>query len=113
MTCEEQLTKFLKQTIQNRMWIGDGTLNVYVRKGHHVLGGEMLETLDIANIEAEPKGKGRFTTFLQFAENTAKPLKLTILVEAILEPRLIPFLRKKGYLKDKNIPENLYKLPRS
>lgn len=64
-SCEEQTLDMLKMGKPTRGWIEDGSLSVYIRITTRFIHGKLTKTIDIANIEAKPQGKGRFTSFFK------------------------------------------------
>lgn len=58
MDINSQFDLFMKSTISNK-WIGDNNLQIYVRKAFHTFCGEVIETIDIANIQQTEKSKGK------------------------------------------------------
>lgn len=109
------LQQFIKSEYRN-LWIKEPKISVYVRKNYRFIDDCFRETLDLANVEVVKRyrGRGVFTSFLDRAETAAKQLQWVIYVECIMEPRLIPFLRRRGYKQNKSIdaylPISLYKL---
>ena len=82
-------------------WLFMDELQVYVRNGQR-LG---TTTFDVAtvNVNESERGKGWFTAFLDVLEGQGR----RVYVEQILNPRLIPYLEKRGY-KSVNY-ESMYK----
>jgi len=113
------LKQFLRSKLQNA-WLSepcprgrDVRIEVYVRRGHHVLtkdAGDTFPCLDLANIQVvkEYRGHGYFTKFLSRAEKEASNRGWAIFVESILEPRLAIFLKKRGYVDVYNQPNCLF-----
>lgn len=83
----------------------------------HLLNREVAcDCLDIATIEVdeEHRGKGVFTRFLTLVEEEAEKRHMAVWVESIQEPRLIPFLKARGYQQcpfNDDIAPTYYKLP--
>ena len=69
------------------LWIREPGIDIYVRRSVR-LGVE----IDIATINADEPGKGAFTRFLDKYE----PHHI-FYVECIHEPRLVPYLARRGY----------------
>ena len=91
----EQVDEFMNSVSQN-LWLDDGILAVYVRKGRHLISREVYNTFDVANIrslEPEHLGKGYFRTFMEKVES----LGLPVYVENIHNPALAEMLEKNGY----------------
>ena len=80
-------------------WIRERHMSVYVRKGRRYLEGQTMDCLDIGTVTVDERhrGKGHFTKFLLRFEQEASRLRRLVYVESILEPRLVPFLIKRGY----------------
>jgi hypothetical protein len=106
---------FVRSGLKNS-WLQIGPMQVYVRKGQHYfygpsreVGERIVGTFDVANVmvEESERGKGWFTSFLNFVEAYMD----NVYVENVLEPRLRPFLQKRGYrefngmsyLREKNV----------
>lgn len=69
---------------------------MYIRKGRHLIGDEVLDTFDVANIstiDPEYQGKGYFKAFMLYVES----FKIPVFVECIYNPKLIDMLAKNGY----------------
>jgi hypothetical protein len=95
-TITDQLDDFMESSFNN-LWLNDDILSIYVRKGNHLFRGEILATLDVANIGTIPdeyKGKGHFKRFMKKAESIGLP----IWVECIHNPDLVQMLVKHGYI---------------
>lgn len=74
---------------------------IYLRLGYRVLEGkEMVLCLQVANVGvAEPYcGKGIFTDVLSRLET----IHSCLLIENVLNPRLAAFLKRRGYIEEKN-----------
>lgn len=82
-------------------WITSGPMRVYVRKAKHIIAETLTATLDVASISvnADSRGKGVFKAWLAKAEKLANVRGLTVRVESILEPKLLPFLTHRGYVR--------------
>ena len=82
-------------------WVHERDLSVYVRRSMRFIGKEAVKCLDIASVEVNEKrrGCGIFKEFLARFEVEAKNLNRAVFVESILEPRLLQFLFKRGYIK--------------
>ena len=118
ITAEQQLLEFCEKCndsiFPKNKWLDkDRSLHVYVRKSRRLLNDTIYRMLDIGNVEACPKGKGRFTEFLQYAINSKlKPFQ-GIFVENVLENRFQTFFRKLGWKeyypnKEKDGPPSFY-----
>lgn len=92
---DELLDEFMNSKVPCK-WIENDVLGVYIRKGIHRIHGELLNTIDIANIRSIPnqhRGKGYFKSFMLKIESYNKP----VYVECIHNPRLLEMLNKHGY----------------
>lgn len=102
MTIIEQLQQFIKdaETGDSRnLWIADDDMQVYIRKGHHLLpNGKIATTLDIANVTVEPskQRKGLWTAFLAKAQEI-NPWE-GVYVECVHTPYLAMSLMKQGWI---------------
>src|SRR5438046_2938102 len=67
---ELNMTDSLRQFLlsgERNAWIRYGPMEVYVRRASHIVGGEMTETFDIANMNIEDprqRGQGVLGSFL-------------------------------------------------
>lgn len=86
--------KFMSSNIRNE-WIEDYALRVYVRKGSHLIDGELVKTIDIANIQSAPEYQhnGYFRSFMRHVES----YKVPVYVENIHNPLLTDILVRNGY----------------
>lgn len=111
---QEQLDEFLAGS-ENRKWLGWKSAQIYVRKSHRLLEGEMRSVLDVANLSIEPRdqGKGIFRDFIIHAE-LVNPY-WGVYVENLLNKELEAKLLQHGYQIDKRssmfeeIPNCVYK----
>ena len=101
LTLEEFLQPLPTNLVPNVVWMGDGPLRVYMRRAKRLIGGEYVETLDLANMEVdEPsRGCGRFTRFLVGAERLAMRRARIVFVENVLSRRFQRFFERRGYTK--------------
>jgi hypothetical protein len=92
-----ELKQFLADPKQGNSWIRGNMLAVYVRKhpGQQLFNGDILTTLDIANVVCDEPGRGIFTMFLNEAERISP---YPIFVELIHNRRLRSFLLHRGYI---------------
>lgn len=92
----ELFDAFLKSKYRD-MWVTDGILDIYIRKGNRVLEDRMVGTIDIANIaeiDDKYKGQGYFKRFMLHVESTG----YTVYVENVTNMQLMEKLEKHGYL---------------
>jgi hypothetical protein len=80
-------------------WIEIAGFRLFMRLTKHYIEGAYVSTIDLANFEIAEKirGKGIFTCFLRAVEDMVDKFDMVILVESILNKRLMPFLRLRGY----------------
>lgn len=89
-------------------WLEHGALQVYVRRGYHLIGGSELECcLDLATIEVaeECRGQGVFTRFLEEVEAMSLA---PIYVENVLDERFATFWLRRGYTSVGHDPDRCY-----
>lgn len=84
-----------------------GFSSLYVRVAKRYIEGEMLTTIDLANMTASRPGKGAFT---KLVERLSSQYKLIIYVECVLNHRLIGKLVRMGFLQH-NDSNSYYLLP--
>jgi len=82
-----------------RAWVSGENAKMYVRLTKHMINEQFHYTLDVSSVEVDEaaRGTGVFTRMLEGLEALAQGKGLDVFVESILEPRLIEFLRKRGY----------------
>jgi GNAT superfamily N-acetyltransferase len=94
------LNEFFISPVRNA-WVDlDVPASLYLRKAHRLIDGRMQFTLDLATVEVseECQGTGVFTRLLDLLEkHTVDGSFDALYVENILEPRLVPFLERRGY----------------
>lgn len=99
MVVLEKLADFIKRTEDSFIgneWLSDDKMQVYVRKGHHMIGGKIWECLDIANVEVYKQRQGTWTGFI-FKAHEMNPWDCTY-VECVHNPILASWLLKNGFL---------------
>ena len=101
----DSLLRFLDSNTRAE-WIVSGPMRVFVRKAKHIIAGMLTNTLDVASVSVDPdrQGGGVFKTWLAQVEKLAYVRGLHVRVESILEPRLVPFLTRRGYVR---VPDTL------
>lgn len=81
-----------------RAWITSDGLTAYVRVTQRAIAPHgMVDTIDIANVTADERGKGTFTRWLAKVEQKAKDAGRGVFVESVQETRLEGFLSRQGY----------------
>ena len=107
------ITKFLNNPHVRNEWLSSAKMNVYVRKGRHLINGEIRLCFDVASIGVPDnlRGKGIFTKWLEQVEKEIPSFEIEyVFVESILESRLIPFLGRHGYTEiPGSNPPSMYK----
>lgn len=93
-TCREQLLVFLSGKDRNS-WLQDKNLKVYVRKSTRMIGADLVEALDIANITAARPGRGHGTGFINWA-HSANPYPVTY-IENVLNEGFAEHLARNGW----------------
>jgi hypothetical protein len=84
------LDQFLESYERNE-WVQEPGIEMYVRKATPPQVEEGIH-LQFANLQASIRGNGALTAVLDKLEP-----QMGIMIESILEPRLIPYLEKRGY----------------
>lgn len=92
----DKLNYFIKSGIKNEWIIIDG-FKMYVRKSKRYYKDNFIDCFDIASMESEIKGEGLFTKILVKILNRYPDMN--IFVESILNSRLIPFLKRFGFIE--------------
>lgn len=107
---EELITK--EGSILSKVaYISDDKMTAYVRITSHYIQGEMLKTIDVANVsvDEEHQGKGIFKDFLKGVEGMAKNYGRTVYVESVLSDILEVKLAKYGYISNGEISPSFHK----
>ena len=76
----------------------DRQFQMYARCGFHIFDRTKYNTFDIANVlilQPEDRGCGWLTEILEYVEP-----QFNIYVESIQQPRLVPYLKQRGYRFD-------------
>lgn len=101
MTILEQLADFINDSdnkkFGNTKWIADDKMQVYIRKGYHLILGRIHTCLDLANVLVleEEQGKGLWRSFLAEAHRM-NPWEATY-VECVHNPILSQSLLRNGW----------------
>ena len=99
----QSLIDFVQKSKQSNKWIEVPAfkLRLYIRRAKRCLGGELVETLDLAAFEVSERyrDKGLFTRFLALVESYATELSLVVFVECVHNERLRGFLKRHGYIE--------------
>ena len=89
-------------------WMSLRFIDVFVRKGHHLIDGKVARCFDIANVNAREKGEGHFTRLLEHLENVKIEFDY-LYVESILNERLEEFFnRRSGWVRIPGENVNFY-----
>lgn len=104
----QPLRNFLDSPIK-RSWetftSSGGRIEIYLRKAQRYIDQKMVNSLDIATMDAEYPGKGALTELLPEIEQLFRASKFDILyVENVMSFRLQVFFEKRHYIK---IPSDL------
>lgn len=81
-------------------WVRYGPFELYVRKGHHIVGGQVRKTFDLANFsntKRKERGKGAFRLFIASLPFLLKGHFDVIYVESVQNPRLAKSLPSMGF----------------
>lgn len=100
----KELEKFLASPARNQ-WIQTSQLEVYVRKGHHMVNRHMYQFLDLANITIKKpfRHRGLFKQVL----NLFKQMGIAqdgVYVESVMNPMLAVYLESLS----KNDPDSYW-----
>ena len=109
----DMLARVEAGSYSERSWVFCGPLRAYVRVTRHGTPKGVVPTLDVASIEVDEahRGHGRFTRWIAKVEAMADQHNRTVFVESVLNPRLIPFLERRGYHAD-HVPCCYYREPK-
>lgn len=80
-------------------YVGDDSLNAYLRVTKRYIDGEHANTLEVANVavDEDVQGKGIFKKFLEIIEHLAKKYNRLVYIESVLNDFLIDKLPTYGY----------------
>ena len=95
-------------------YVGNEDLMAYVRVTKRYIEGEMVKTLEIANVSVDEdlQGRGIFKKFLQIIETLAKKYERMVYIESVLNDILINKLPSYGYTQLENSnPPSFIKTP--
>lgn len=107
------LEEFLADQRRQNKWLHANKMEVYVRRGRHVLGDTVHKCLDVANISVHPEHQnmGIFRLWLKYAEQCAAQSGLdAVFVECVMTRRLACFLEKEDYRPKEDDSQSWYKL---
>jgi hypothetical protein len=103
-----QIAVFLKSN-NNRIWIGNDAISIYVRKSKRSFNGQMYDFFDFASIDATETGTGLFTQILKIFEEIY-PDK-NIYIESVLTDRFANYIKNiLGFEPDDINSNNFYKV---
>jgi len=80
--------------------VGSTTYEIYARKGPRGIDGQILSTIDLANIITRTPGRGNFPALIERVKELARRFDYHgIYVESVtcLNPRFIPKLKELGF----------------
>ena len=115
-TVIEQLVDFINDAEEKHvynLWLSDDIMQVYVRKGRHVIySGKLSTTLDIASVTVaeEYQEQGFWTNFLNKAHEM-NPWEATY-IENTLNPVLTTSLFRHGWIPVPNVYPQSFFLPK-
>lgn len=96
---QSELKAFLLST-RTSAWIKYGPFELYVRKGHHIVEGQVRKTFDLANFsntKRKERGKGLFRAFIKELPAHLKGQFDVIYVESVQNPQLEKSLPSMGF----------------
>lgn len=110
----EQLEEIIKRSDNrtfNNSYINSDKMTAYVRVTTRLIQGEILKTIDIANVSVnvEHQQQGVFKDFLKGVEELAKRYNRTIYIESVLSLVLVNKLPSYGYTSNKEISPSFHK----
>lgn len=98
----DELIQNSKDSWQSRAWVEhNGFKSMYVRVTKRYINGNLIDTIDIANIEAEHPGNGAFRNLILHLTNSWP--QYIIYVESVLEDRFRQGLLRMGFKQVENI----------
>lgn len=111
MTRPRDFKELLEAKFRNA-WIVEMGVTAYLRITRRYLGGQVVDTIDVANVKVETpfkKGRGVFTAFLEHMEEEGVRLNRVVYVENVLEERFRQFFRRRGYTEVPTVPPSFWK----
>lgn len=112
----KKMNKLLKQfhdfldSKENRQWLTNKKMQVYVRKSKRLVENQLLPALDIATIEVQPKyqRQGLCSNFINYAHQN-NPFTVTY-IENSLNPILTDWLKRNKWIEISYPPHCFYKI---
>lgn len=102
----EQIDELVSQHNKTRMfarssWKHGKEGKIYLRASRRLLGGKVLDTIDLATVELHEEfwGKGVFSQVLAQVERKAAEHGRAVFVENVLNPIIDGALRRRGYCR--------------
>ena len=100
---EDEINRMIDEARKHyahREWLYFKEVSVYFRVSNRYHGKCTVRTLEIANVIVKKleRGKGVFTRLLKIVESIARELGWMVLVEEVVEQRLLNFLVRRGYV---------------
>lgn len=111
--CLDLLQNFIDSVdVTSRMprsqWLMVPGLDVYVRRGFHLIEGDLTACLDLASLNATPMRKGIGTRFIT-AAHEMNPWRVTY-IESVLNPHLVRWLDRNDWMRIESMAPSYYKL---
>lgn len=106
------LDEFLKSSHRSA-WLVEGDLDLFVRRGDHLINGEIASCFDLANFH-KPEASWGSKTFWNFLADLksklgSHPEFKYLFVESVLNPRLEASLPHHGFkLVPNSLPSSFY-----
>lgn len=102
-----KLSQFLTQRMPNA-WLYQGPVEIYVRRGYHIINNTVEQSLDIANINVKTPGDGIGMRVIEkFHES--HPFSITY-IENVVNTKLYERLKRDGWIDVPNsFPPCVYK----
>lgn len=102
MTLDELIKKSQDDGWRSNSWVEhEGFKYMYVRVTKRYIEGKFVDTIDLANIEAEHPGNGAFRNLILHLTNSWP--QYIIYVESVLEDRFRKGLLRMGFKQVENI----------
>lgn len=110
----DQLEELIDQSSNrtfNNSYINDEKMTAYVRITTRLIQGQMLNTIDIANVSVDLKyqQQGVFKDFLKGVEKLAHRYDRTVYIESVLSLVLVNKLPSYGYTSNQEISPSFHK----
>lgn len=101
------MDELIKKKRGNAWVVFEGFHEIYVRVGKRYIGDQLVDTIDLANLNAKNPGSGAFKNLVKYLEGTYP--EYTIYVESVLTQRFCDGLLRMGFTQQEHLHNCFYK----